>query len=97
MEHMTPEERLIRTENLLHSLVDSQVQLQAQQVALTETQIRHEAEIDKHTAAIRDLILVSRSVLNSQEQGNRQIRELGEALKTLTEKVDRLADNIDTN
>ena len=51
MEEMTPQERFTKIENLL--------------ATLTETQIRHEAEIDKHNAAIRDLIVVSRTMLDS--------------------------------
>ena len=102
MEPMTPEERLIRMDNVLQSLVDSQVQLQAQQAALqaqqaalTETQIRHETEIDKNTAAIRDLIVVSRTLVDSQKEVTAQIDKLREAQQAADEKIHILVETVD--
>ncbi len=50
---MTPEERFTKIENAIQSL--------------TETQVRHDEQLDKQNAAIRDLIAVSRMLLDSQQ------------------------------
>ena len=73
---MTPEERLTKIENAIH--------------ALTETQARHDTQIEKQNAGIRDLIVVSRTFLESQKEVTSQIQELRAALKSLTENVDKL-------
>jgi hypothetical protein len=54
MDPMMPEERFTRIENAIRSLV--------------ETQAEHAAQIDKQNAGIRDLIVVSRTVLTSIQQ-----------------------------
>jgi hypothetical protein len=100
MEEMTPEERLKKIENLL--------------AALTENQIRREAQIDKHQqeiekhseqieaqstqmeeqrAAIRDLIVVSRTTLNSILELRESQKATDEKLHILIETVDRVIRN----
>jgi len=52
MDGMTPEERFTRIENLMNTI--------------GEDIVRHDAQIEKNTAAIRDLIIVSSTLLESQ-------------------------------
>jgi hypothetical protein len=97
MEPMTPEERLTKIENAIQSLMEVQ--------ARHDTQIeKQNAQIDKNTSAIRDLILVSRTFLDSQKEVTVQIQELRavqhtfmdqqkiteEKLHALIETVDRI-------
>jgi hypothetical protein len=78
---MTPEERITKIENAIHSLV--------------ETQARNETQIEKHNAGIRDLVVVSRSFLESQKEVTVQIRELREAQRTTDEKLNSLIETVD--
>ena len=57
---MTPEERFTKIENAVH--------------ALTEIQARHEVMLEKQNSGIRDLILVTRTVLDSQREVTGQIQ-----------------------
>jgi hypothetical protein len=70
---MTPEERFIKIENLL--------------VFLTDRQVHNEAEIEKHNAAIRDLVVISRTLLDSQKETTTQIQALTEAHKKLSDEL----------
>jgi hypothetical protein len=70
---MTPEERLTRTENMIK--------------ALSESQVHHEAMIEKQNAAIRDLIVVSRTVLDSQKHTGNQILKLSDQVQALSGQV----------
>ena len=81
MEPMTPEERLTKIENAIHSL--------------TGIQAGQQTQIEKQNVGIRDLIVVSRSILESQKEVTTQIGDLREALDRLTNNVDKLTDNID--
>src|SRR5207247_11263303 len=88
MEPMTPEERFTKIENVIH--------------ALTETQARHDTQIEKQNAGIRDLIVVSRTVLDSQKQTTVQIqaltsemRQLREAQQATDEKLHILIETVD--
>jgi hypothetical protein len=56
--------------------------------ALTETQVRHEL-------AIRDLITVSRTILDSQKEMSVQILELRDGQKHTDEKLNALIDTVD--
>lgn len=78
MEPMTPEERFTKIENALQSL--------------TEMQARHDMQIgdlitqtEKQNGGIRDLILVSRTFLESQKETTEQIRELREVQQSSRE------------
>jgi hypothetical protein len=84
---MTTEERFERIERAIEAIV--------------ATQSRHDAEIeknnqmiDKHNAAIRDLIAVSRSLVDSQiktqNSHDREMGEIREALAALIKTVDRI-------
>src|SRR5688572_23027705 len=77
---MTPEERLRRIENAIQ--------------ALTENQTRHDTEIDKHNAAIRDLITASRIFLDSQKEVSTQIQGLRDAQKDANERLSALDDRL---
>ena len=72
MEPMTPEERFTQIENAIQALI--------------EIQSQHEAQIEKQNAGIRDLVLVSRTLLDSQKEVTKQIQEFREAQRELTEK-----------
>ncbi len=78
MEPMTPEERHTKIENLIQTLTESQVQQQ-------ETLARHDAEIEKNNAAIRDLIVVSRTLVDSQKETTVQIQALASETRELRE------------
>jgi hypothetical protein len=77
---MTPEERFTKIENLLAFLTDRQVQ--------------NEAEIDKHNAAIRDLIAVSRTLVNSQKETTTQIQALTSDIAQMREAHKKLGDEL---
>jgi hypothetical protein len=93
MQDMTPEERFTKIENLLA--------MQA------ENQASRDAEIDKHNAAIRDLIAISRTLIDSHKLTASEISQLresiaelrdrqeatGEKLHILIETVDRIIRN----
>ena len=89
---MTPEERLTRIERVLQSLTDAQVE--------------HAAQIEKQNAGIRDLIIVSRSVLTSMEEFREtqrkdheewtaQMKELRDAQAVTDEKLNILIHTVD--
>jgi len=71
---MSPEERFARIETAIESLIG--------------TQAEHAAQIDKHNAAIRDLIVVSRTALSA-------IDELHVAQKLTDGKLNALIDTVD--
>src|SRR5215510_1347620 len=99
---MTPEERFTKMENLLQAMMEHQAKQQEQidkhseqiaeqteQIAEHTKQIREQtAEIEKQNAGIRDLVVVSRTVLDS-------IQELHEAQAAITEKLHALIDTVD--
>lgn len=79
---MTPEQRWTRIENTLQALMEVQ--------ARHETQIdKHSAQIEKQNAGIRDLIVISRTLIESQKKTDGQIKELHDAIKALAKNVDR--------
>ena len=87
-EPMTPEERFRKIENLLSTIAE----MQARQA---ETLDRHDGEIDNHNAAIRDLIVVSRTVLESTKQLTARIDALSKNQQTTDEKLHILIDTVD--
>ena len=98
---MTPEERFENIENLLNMvagnlvLFHTEIQELKEGVQdlregvreLKETQVEQAAQIDKHSAAIRDLIVVSRTLLDSQKEVTVQILALREAQRATDEKL----------
>jgi hypothetical protein len=94
MEPMTPEERLKAIENLLAALTESQVRRKAQLDKHQQEIETHSAQIDEQRAAIRDLIVVSRTALDSIVEMRVEMREsqrvTGEKLHILIETVDRI-------
>ena len=70
---MTPEERFLKIENAIQSL--------------TETQARHDTLIEKQNAGIRDLIVVSRTLIDTATT-------LGQAQKRTEEKLNALIDTV---
>jgi chromosome segregation ATPase len=88
MEPMTPEERWTKLENAMQSLIESQA--------------RHDVEIAKNEAAIRDLIIVSRAFLDSQKEmtaqiqsHDSQIEHLRQLHETTAEKLNALIETVD--
>ena len=99
MEPMTPEERFTRIENALNAAAEYHAK-HAEAIA------RHDAEIEKHNSAIRDLIVVSRTILDSQKETtvhiqalaseSRQMREAQQATQQATdEKLHILIETVD--
>jgi hypothetical protein len=85
MQDMTPEERFTKIENLLATVAEYQA----------ENQARRDAEIDKHNAAIRDLVVVSRTLLDSHERIEAEIDKLREAQLATDEKLHILIETVD--
>jgi hypothetical protein len=96
---MTPEERWIKIENAIHSLVDTQGQ-HATQIAENSRQIAENSrliaensrqiakvdkQVEKNSDAIRDLIVVSRTVIEAQQQLHSEIKT---QLELLVKAVD---------
>jgi hypothetical protein len=89
---MSPEERFTKIENAIESLIG--------------TQAEHAAQIDKQNAGIRDLIVVSRTVLTSIQQlqtaqskmievQDKMIEECRELHKNMIEEVRELHKHTD--
>ena|ERR1051326_4109208 len=67
MQAMTPEDRLTRIENALITITEMQVRNDDQLGKLLQRAEVQDRVMDKHSAAIRDLIVVSRTILESQQ------------------------------
>jgi hypothetical protein len=89
---MTPEERFTTIENLLASLTEAQVRNEAQIEA-------NNAAIEKQNAGIRDLIIVSRTLIEAQMKTTAQIEavsaELREKQKATEDKLHALIEILD--
>src|SRR5215831_2398972 len=95
---MTPEERWIKIENAIQALVGSQAQHEAE-AAETRKQITRigeqmerktsqiDAQIEKNTAAIRDLIAVSRTVIDAQLRTDKRTARLHSEIKSELEQL----------
>ena len=99
---MTPEERYIKMENLLQAMMEHQTRQQEQidkhtgQIEKHTGQIEKQtAEIEKVNAGIKDLVVVSRTVLDSIQESHIQIKELREAQALTDEKLHILIDTVD--
>jgi hypothetical protein len=92
---MTPEERLTRIENVIKALAESQVHHEAMMEKQSAAIERQNAAIEKQNSAIRDLIMVSRTLLDSQKTVTDQIQELGKAQRRTEGNVNTLAASID--
>jgi hypothetical protein len=77
---MTPEERLTKIENAIQALI--------------ETQARHENAIEKQNAGIRDLIVVSRTLLETANAHNGTMTALAESQNRTDEKLKALIDTV---
>jgi hypothetical protein len=89
------EERFRNMENLLNMLFDSHVQFHSEMQELKEAQIRQAGEIGEHRAAIRDLIVVSRTVLDSIMQLRSDTDKLREAQEVTDKKLQALIETVD--
>src|SRR5215470_9609491 len=78
---MTPEERFTRIENAIQALVD--------------TQARHEVQLEKQNAGIRDLIVVSRTIIDAQQKADNNMNQLTGRVDQLTGRVDQLTGTVD--
>jgi hypothetical protein len=85
---MTPEERFTRIENAIQAVV--------------ETQARHEVQLEKQNAGIRDLIVVSRTIIDAQQRADNNMNQLtgtvggiAGTVNQLINTVDRLANTVD--
>ena len=73
---MTSEERFTKIENAIQ--------------ALTEIQARHETQIEKQNAGIRDLIVLNRAFLDSQKEVTAQIQGITIQLQGITIQIQEL-------
>ena len=94
---MTPEERWIKIENAIQALLASQGQHEAElsesrvQIAENAKQIADNAkqiaritqETEKNAAAIKDLIVVSRTVVDAQRATETQLQRLIDTVNAL--------------
>jgi outer membrane murein-binding lipoprotein Lpp len=78
---MTTEERLTRIENAIYAVV--------------ETQARHEAQFEKQSAGIGDLIVVSRTLVDAQLATDNTIKQLSGTVDQLSGTVDQLSGTVD--
>jgi outer membrane murein-binding lipoprotein Lpp len=78
---MTPEERFTRIENAIQAVV--------------ETQARHEVQLEKQNAGIRDLIVVSRTIIDAQQRADNNMNQLTGTVDQLAGTVDQLAGTVD--
>ncbi len=95
---MSPEERFTRIENAIEALMEiqarhqTQIEMHTAQLEKQSAQLeKQSAQIEQQGAGIRDLIVLSRTFLDSLTKSDAQMEELREALKTLTRNVDKLA------
>ena len=73
---MTPEQRFTKIESAIE--------------ALTETQTRHEVQLDKQNAGIRDLIVVSRTLIEAQKATDDRLNGLIGTVEELSTAVKAL-------
>ena len=90
---MTPED-YTRMENLMQSIVETQAhltqrqdKLAERQDKLAERQEKHQLMIEQDRAAIRDLIAVSRTVVESQQETAAKMNQDSEDIRLLWETV----------
>jgi hypothetical protein len=76
MQGMTPEERFTRIENSL--------------TTIAEFQARNETEIEKNAAAIRDLVVISRTLIDSHKRTEAEIDKLHDSIVELRESIAEL-------
>ena len=76
MQGMTPEERFTRIENFL--------------TTVAEFQARHQTEIEKNAAAIRDLVVISRTLIDSHKRTEGEIDKLHDSIVELRESIAEL-------
>ena len=88
MQGMTPEERFTRIENLLGATAEHLAKH-------AEALDRHDTQIEKQNAGIRDLIVVSRALLEFQKQTTTEINKLREAQQATDEKLHILIATVD--
>src|SRR5579884_24192 len=99
---MTPEERFTKIENLMQTVVEAQAELAERQNVLAERQEKQQALVEQDRAAIRDLIVVSRTLIESQRETDVRLKALAEGIKELREtarenegKIEALIDTVD--
>ena len=78
---MSSEERWVRIENALQTVA--------------ERQVVNELQTEKNTAAIRDLIVISRTLIDSQRETDVRLKILTEVLDKLQISVDKLQISVD--
>jgi hypothetical protein len=76
MQDMTPEERFKRVENFLATVAESQA--------------KQAGEIEKNNAAIRDLIVISRTLIDSHKRAEVETDKLRESIAELRKSIAEL-------
>jgi methyl-accepting chemotaxis protein len=93
---MTPEERLTRIENAIQALVETQARHDAQLEKHSAILEQHTAMLEKQSDGIRDLIVVSRTLVDAQQAADTTIRQLIGTVDRLVQTVDQLSGSVDT-
>jgi methyl-accepting chemotaxis protein len=95
---MTPEERLTRIENAIHALVDSQERQQLQLEKHSAQLEKHSAQLERQSAlleqhgrGIRDLIVVSRTLVEAQQSTDSTIKQLIGTVDRMSNTVEGLS------
>ena len=92
---MTPEERYIKLENLMQTVIEAQAVFSEQQAALTERQAGQASLIEQDQAAIRDLIAVSRTLVDAQVEIAAKVKALTESVREHEGRIEALIDTVD--
>ena len=86
----------------MQSTIEMQAHLSEMQAHLSARQEKQQILIDQDRVAIRDLISVSRSLVDSQKQTDAKLQVLAEEVRLLTEtvrghegKIEALIDTVD--
>jgi chromosome segregation ATPase len=85
----TPEERWSRIEDAIQNLLSVQAQHDVQIAKNSEQIGKLDVQIEKQNAAVRDLIVVSRTLIDAQQNTDRQLKDLAETMKTFLKNFPR--------
>jgi predicted nucleic acid-binding Zn-ribbon protein len=92
---MTPEEHMMMLMNLVQSVIESQGQLAESQSQMAQRQAEQEKLVAADRAAIKDLIVVSRTLVDAQKELTADVKALRETVREHEGKIEALIDTVD--